>query len=112
MFLNEVHLKIFKFNCVSVCVSFPSGTVVKNLPASVGDAKRHGFNPWIGKIPWRRKLPSAPVFLPGESQGQRNLAGYSPWVCKESDMTEQLSTYTQCVCVYIYICMYIYIYET
>ena len=37
------------------------------------------FNPWVGKIPWRRKWLSTPVFLPGEPHGQGNLAGYSPW---------------------------------
>ena len=39
-------------------------------------------------MPWRRKWQPSPEFLPGESRGQRNLAGYSPWGCKESDMTE------------------------
>ena len=37
------------------------------------------INPWIGKIPWRRKWQPTPVFLPGKSHGQRSLAGYSPW---------------------------------
>ena len=37
------------------------------------------FNPWLGKIPWRRKWQPPPVFLPGESHGQRSLVGYSPW---------------------------------
>ena len=50
--------------------------------------KRQGFDPWVGKIPWRRKRQPTPVFLPGESHGQRSLAGYSPWGCKESDTTE------------------------
>ena len=49
---------------------------------------RHGFNPWVGKIPWNRKWQPPPVFLPGKFHGQRNLAGYSPWGLKESDMTE------------------------
>ena len=40
---------------------------------------------------WRRKWQPTPAFLPGEFYGQRNLAGYSPWGCKESGMTEQLS---------------------
>ena len=48
--------------------------------------------PWVGKIPWRRAWQPTPVFLPGESHGQRNLAGYSPWSHKESDTTERLST--------------------
>ena len=50
--------------------------------------KSHGFDPWVGKIRWRRKWQPTPVFLPGESHGQRSLVGYSPWGWKESDMTE------------------------
>ena len=49
------------------------------------------FDPWVGKIPWRRKWQPTLVFLPGESHGQRSLVGYSPYGHKESDMTEQLS---------------------
>jgi len=55
--------------------------VVKNLPANAGDfLKRRGFDPWIGKILRRRAWQPTAVFLqcPGESHGQRNLAGYSP----------------------------------
>ena len=48
------------------------------------------FEPWVGKIPWRRAWQPSPVFLPGESHGQRSLASYSPWGCKESDTTERL----------------------
>ena len=51
----------------------------------------YGFNLWVGKIPWRRKWQPTPVFLPGESHGQKSLAGYSPWGRKESDTTEQLT---------------------
>ena len=50
-------------------------------------------DPWVWKIPWRRKWQPTPVFLPGKSLGQRRLVGYSPWGRKESDMTEQLSTH-------------------
>ena len=46
------------------------------------------FNPRVGKIPWRRAWQSTPVFLPGESHGQRTLLGYSPQGHKELDMTE------------------------
>ena len=50
----------------------------------------------MGKIPWRSKRQPTPVFLPGESQGQRSLVGYSPWGRKESDTTEQHThTHTQ-----------------
>ena len=45
-----------------------------------------GFNPWVGKIPWRRELLLTPVFWPGEFHGL-----YSLWDCKESDMTERFS---------------------
>ena len=49
--------------------------------------KRPKFDPWVRKIPWRRKWQPTPVFLPGESRGQRSLAGYSPWGGKELDTT-------------------------
>jgi len=61
--------------------------VVKNLP----ECRRPGFDPRVGKIPWRREWQHTPVFLPGESHGQRSLAGYSPWGRKESDTTERLT---------------------
>ena len=61
--------------------------IVKNLPA----CGRPGFNPYVRKSPWRREWLPTPVFLPGESHGQRILAGYSSWGCKESNTTEQLT---------------------
>ena len=48
------------------------------------------FDPWVGKITWRRKWLPTPVPLPGKSHGQRSLVGYSPWGHKESDTTEWL----------------------
>ena len=45
-------------------------------------SRRHGFDLWLGKIPWRRTWQSTPVFLPGKSCGQRSLVGYSPWGSK------------------------------
>ena len=48
------------------------------------------FNPWVRKIPLRRKWQPTPVFLPGEFHGKRSLLGYSPWGHKQSDMAEQL----------------------
>ena len=53
--------------------------------------RRPGFNPWDGKIPWRREQLPTPVFLPGEFHGQGSLVVYSPWGRKESDKTECLS---------------------
>ena len=46
------------------------------------------FDPWVGKIPWRRKWQPASIFLPGKSQVQRKLEDYSGWCCKELDSTE------------------------
>ena len=53
--------------------------------------RRPGFYPWVGKIPWRREWLPIPVFLPGKFHEQRSLTGYSPWGCKEWDMTERLT---------------------
>ena len=61
--------------------------MAKNPPANAGD-KRCWFDLWVGKIPWRRAWQPTPVFLPGESHGQRSLAGYGPWGHKELDTTE------------------------
>ena len=47
--------------------------------------KRYEFDPWVRKIPWSREQQSTLVFLPGQSHGQRTLAGHSPWNCKELD---------------------------
>ena len=49
------------------------------------------FDPWVRKIPWRRERLPTPVFFPGEFHAHRSLASYSPWGCKESDTTEQLT---------------------
>ena len=54
--------------------------------------RRHGFDFWVRKIPWRRKWQPTPV-LPEEFYGQRSLVGYSPWGHKQSDMTEQTTYY-------------------
>ena len=54
--------------------------------------QKHGWDPWIGKIPWRKKWQLTPVFLPGESHGQRSQTDYGPWDSKESDMTEHTHT--------------------
>ena len=59
--------------------------------------RRRGFNPWVGKIPWRREWQPTPVLLPGKFHGQRSLVGYSPWGRKESDTTGQLYSLTGCL---------------
>ena len=62
---------------------------VKNPPTNAEDRhKKRGLDPWVRKIPWRRKWQPTLVFLPGESHGQRSLAVYSPWGHKELNMSE------------------------
>ena len=67
--------------------------VVKNLPTNACRCERPGFDPWVGKIPWRRAQQPTAVFLPGESQGQRSLAGCSPQGHTEFDVTERFSVH-------------------
>ena len=70
LFKKTTYIPQLKNTSLLKC-NFPSGSVVKNLPAMQE-------TPWIGKIPWRKKWQPIPVFLPGKFHGQRNLAGYSP----------------------------------
>ena len=67
---------------------FPGGAAAKVPACQCRRRKRHCFNLQVRKVPWRRKQPPTPVFLPGESHGQRSLEGYSPEDGKESDTTE------------------------
>ena len=62
--------------------------VVKNLPANAGDIRDVSSIPGSGRSPWKREWQPTPVFLPGESHGQRSLAGYSPRGRTESALTE------------------------
>ena len=79
------------FNMLSKFVrDFQVVLVVKNLLANAGN-KRHRFDSGVRKLSWRRAWQPTPVFFPGESHGQRSLAGYSPWGHKESDTTEVTS---------------------
>ena len=64
---------------------FPNGSAGKE-PAC--QCRRPRFNPWVGKIPWRRERLPMPVFLPGESHGLRSLVGYRPWGRRETDTME------------------------
>ena len=69
--------------------------VVKYLPANPGDIKRWGFDPWVGKIAWRRAWQPTLVLLPGEFHGQRSLVGYSPWGGKRIRHNWATNTHTQ-----------------
>ena len=67
---------------------YRGGTSGKEPASQCRRCKSLGFDPWVGKIPWRRAWQLTAVFLSGESHGQRSLGGYSPWGCKELDTTE------------------------
>ena len=89
-----------------LCVHIHVYTTSYSLPwwfsgkESACQCRRRGFDPWVGKIPWRRKWQPTPVFLPGKSHGQRSLVG--PWGRTESDTTELL-TFSLCVYINVYI---------
>ena len=68
--------------------SIPDGTSGKEPFCQCRRCKRYEFNPWIRKILSRRAWQPTTVFLLEESHGQRRLAGYSPWGCKELDTTK------------------------
>jgi len=70
---------------------FPNKVIVtdtRSVKETACQCKRHGFDPWVGKIPWRKEWQPTPVFLPGESHGQRSLVGYKPQSHNGSNMTE------------------------
>ena len=58
---------------------FPGGARGKEPTCQCRRPKRHRLDPWVRKIPWRKEWQPTAVFLPGESHGQKSLAGYSPW---------------------------------
>ena len=82
---------LYMYVCVYIYL-YPSQVAlgVKNPFASAGGS-RHGFNSWVGKIPWSRKWQPTLVFLPGKSHGQRSLAGYSR-IAQSRTRLKQLST--------------------
>ena len=65
--------------------------MIKNL-LPIQETQGRRFDPWVGKIPWRRKWQPTPVFLPGKFHGWKSLMGSSPWDRRELDMTELGST--------------------
>ena len=75
------------FTCV--IVGFPDGTSGKEATCQCRRCKRHRFDPWVGKTPWRRTWQPTSVLLPGESHGQRRLVGCGPWDHKELDTTKE-----------------------
>ena len=78
------------------CNGLPRWLNGKEYACQCRRRRRRGLDSWVGKMPWRRKWHPTPVFLPGESHGQRSLVGYSPWGCKELDRTKNSHTQNLC----------------
>ena len=81
--------------CIIHYYGFPHDASGKESACQYRRCKSPEFYPWVSKIPWRKKWQPTPVFLTGESYGQRSLAGYGPQSCKELDTTKQLSNWAQ-----------------
>ena len=81
---NEDNFKEYEFGILSSLLRIQDSEGANGLPwwlsgkESACQCRRCGFDPWVGKILWRRKWQPAPVFLPGKSRGQRSLAGWDP----------------------------------
>ena len=69
--------------------------------------KRCRFDPWVRKVPWRRKWQPAPLFLSGKSHGQRSLVGYIHEVAKNQTWLKQLNN-NNYMYVYLYVCVCVF----
>ena len=72
--ITSLQLQMF----IEHVLGFPGSASGKGPTCQCRRSKRCGFDPWVGKIPWRKAGQTTPVFLPGESCGQRSLVDYSP----------------------------------
>ena len=79
---------IYFYACITHLWASQVVLAVKNLPANAGDIRDEGSIPGLGRSPGAEYGQPTPVFLPGESHGQRSLVGYSSWGHKELDTTE------------------------
>ena len=82
---------------IGLVQGFPGGASGKEPACQCRRFERYRFCLWVGRIPWRRAWQPTPVFLPGESHGQRSLAGCCPWGHTELDTSEQLNTHAQVI---------------
>ena len=91
----ETTFQVFSIErlCISLSQGLPRWLNGKESSCQSRRHKRHGFAPWVEKIPWSRKWQPTPVFLPGKSHEHRILVGDSPGVHKGSDMTEHTPIY-------------------
>ena len=84
--------KMLKMN-----LGLPSGASGKESACQCRRLKRWGFDPWVGKIPWRRAWQPTPVFLSGESHKQMSLEGYSPQGFKETQLKQLSMSLIHCI---------------
>ena len=89
--------------CPFLCFIWASQVtqLVKNPPAN--ESRRHKrceFDPWIRKMPWRRKQQPTPAFSPEKFHGQRRLVSYIPWGCKKLNLTEHAYMFMICLSLY------------
>ena len=75
---NYPYIQALKMRRRLYCIGLPKGQSGKESACPCRSSRRCGFDPWVGKILWRRKWQPTPVFLPGKCHGQRSLARYSP----------------------------------
>ena len=87
LFQFVIHPVLHFISC-TLCMELPGGTSGKEPSCQCRRHRKCRFNPWVRNIPWRRAWQPTPVFLSGESHGQRSLAGYSPYGCKELNFIE------------------------
>ena len=103
---THTHIYIYTYTHIDSTFGFPSGAVVKNLPANAGDERDVGLipGPWV-KTLWSRKKQPTPVFLSGKFHEQRSLEGYSPWGHKKLDMTKHTHTHTRYHMMFVLFCL-------
>ena len=77
--------------------------MVKKHPANAGDSGDVGLIPGSGASHGEGNGHLLQYFLPGKSHGQRSLMGYSPWGCKESDLTDRLIVHLSITCLSVYL---------
>ena len=116
--VNQKHANLTRchfYSKIIITKGVPGGAGGKEPICQCRRCKRHKFNPWVRKIPWRRAWQPTPVLLPGEYHRQMSLAGYSPEGCKESDTTletQHACNHNQdgqptchCVCLVTQLCL-------
>ena len=75
---NYPYIEALKMRMRLYCIGLPRGQSGKESACPCRSSRRCGFDPWVGKILWRRKWQPTPIFLPGKCHGQSSLARYSP----------------------------------